>query len=70
MKVGESRAANLGHTSGISWVEGDAQVKPNWNSSETILFQKLPFPDASFDCYTVAFGIRYIPSDHGQTDRK
>ena len=29
MKVGESRAANLGHTSGISWVEGDAQVKPN-----------------------------------------
>ena len=28
MQVGESRAASLGHTSGISWVEGDAQVKP------------------------------------------
>ena len=28
VQVGESRAASLGHTSGISWVEGDAQVKP------------------------------------------
>ena len=45
LQVGESRAASLGHTSGISWVEGDAQ--------------KLPFPDQSFDCYTIAFGIRW-----------
>ena len=28
-QVGESRASSLGHTSGISWVEGDAQV-PNY----------------------------------------
>jgi ubiquinone/menaquinone biosynthesis C-methylase UbiE len=34
------------HTAGISWVEGDAQ--------------QLPFPDSSFDCYTVAFGIRNV----------
>jgi len=46
LQVGESRASSLGHTSGISWVEGDAQ--------------KLPFPDESFDCYTVAFGIRNV----------
>ena len=45
LQVGESRAVSLGHTSGISWVEGDAQ--------------KLPFPDQSFDCYTIAFGIRW-----------
>lgn len=46
LQVGESRALSLGHTSGISWVEGDAQ--------------KLPFPDQSFDCYTIAFGIRNV----------
>jgi len=46
LKVGESRAAKLGHTQGISWVEGDAQ--------------ELPFDDDSFDCYTIAFGIRNV----------
>ena len=46
VQVGEARAARLGHTSGISWVEGDAQA--------------LPFPDNSFDVYTVAFGIRNV----------
>ncbi|XP_023348245.1 uncharacterized protein LOC111716962 [Eurytemora carolleeae] len=44
--VGEARAHKLGHSSGISWVEGDAQ--------------ELPFPDKSFDCYTIAFGIRNV----------
>ena len=28
LKVGESRAAKLGHNNGISWVEGDAQELP------------------------------------------
>ena len=46
LQVGEARAQSLGHTQGISWVEGDAQ--------------KLPFPDASFDAYTIAFGIRNV----------
>lgn len=46
LQVGEARAARLGHTAGISWVEGDAQA--------------LPFPDNSFDVYTVAFGIRNV----------
>ena len=43
------------YTSGTYWVDGDAQVKL---CSNYRFFQKLPFPDASFDCYTVAFGIR------------
>jgi len=46
LQVGESRAHSLGYHSGISWVEGDAQC--------------LPFPDSSFDCYTIAFGIRNV----------
>lgn len=46
LQVGESRAQGLGHHSGISWVEGDAQ--------------SLPFPDCTFDCYTIAFGIRNV----------
>lgn len=46
LKVGESRAHKFGHKSGISWVEGDAQ--------------SLPFPDSTFDCYTIAFGIRNV----------
>jgi demethylmenaquinone methyltransferase / 2-methoxy-6-polyprenyl-1,4-benzoquinol methylase len=33
---------------GITWVEGDAMA--------------LPFPDASFDAVTVAFGLRNMPS--------
>jgi 2-methoxy-6-polyprenyl-1,4-benzoquinol methylase len=46
LKVGEERAQKLGHKNGISWVEGDAQ--------------ELPFPDSTFDCYTIAFGIRNV----------
>eukprot|EP00088_Acartia_fossae_P031506 TRINITY_DN32378_c0_g1_i1.p1 TRINITY_DN32378_c0_g1~~TRINITY_DN32378_c0_g1_i1.p1 ORF type:complete len:285 (+),score=-12.68 TRINITY_DN32378_c0_g1_i1:29-883(+) len=46
LTVGKSRSEKLGHTQGISWVEGDAQ--------------SLPFPDNSFDCYTIAFGIRNV----------
>ena len=46
LEVGEARAETLGYRSGVSWVEGDGQA--------------LPFPDNSFDCYTIAFGIRNV----------
>jgi demethylmenaquinone methyltransferase/2-methoxy-6-polyprenyl-1,4-benzoquinol methylase len=42
---GVKRAEALGEK-GIGWVAGDAQ--------------DLPMPDASFDCYTIAFGIRNV----------
>ena len=47
LSVGEDRAQDRGYTDArIDWVEGDAQ--------------KLPFDDNSFDCYTIAFGIRNV----------
>jgi len=46
LKVGEARAEKLGHIQGISFIEGDAQ--------------DLPFEDNTFDCYTIAFGIRNV----------
>ena len=42
---GKRRAEAKGET-GIDWVCGDAE--------------KLPFPDAQFDAYTIAFGIRNV----------
>ncbi|KAF2368329.1 UbiE/COQ5 methyltransferase [Trinorchestia longiramus] len=42
---GMKRAKKLGY-SGINWVCGDAQ--------------NLPFPDDSYDCYTIAYGIRNV----------
>jgi demethylmenaquinone methyltransferase/2-methoxy-6-polyprenyl-1,4-benzoquinol methylase len=44
--VGRDRAIDQGRLAGISWVCGDAE--------------KLPFPDMSFDAYTVAFGLRNV----------
>jgi demethylmenaquinone methyltransferase/2-methoxy-6-polyprenyl-1,4-benzoquinol methylase len=44
---GVKRAEALGEKS-IGWVSGDAQA--------------LPMPDNSFDCYTIAFGIRNVTS--------
>jgi demethylmenaquinone methyltransferase / 2-methoxy-6-polyprenyl-1,4-benzoquinol methylase len=45
--LGEGRRrAEERHESGIVWVCGDAE--------------KLPFPDAHFDAYTIAFGIRNV----------
>lgn len=44
LNEGRARAAREGYTAAVDWVEGSAEA--------------LPFPDASFDSYTVAFGIR------------
>ncbi|MCB1538645.1 MAG: class I SAM-dependent methyltransferase, partial [Alphaproteobacteria bacterium] len=46
LKVGEARALDRGILHNLDWVEGNAE--------------KLPFPDNSFDVYTVAFGLRNV----------
>ena len=47
LKVGQAKIEKKGLSSKITLQEGDAQ--------------KLPFTDNSFDCETIAFGIRNIP---------
>ncbi|XP_022258552.1 2-methoxy-6-polyprenyl-1,4-benzoquinol methylase, mitochondrial-like [Limulus polyphemus] len=46
LEVGKKKAKELGFGKGVSWKEGDAE--------------NLPFPDCSFDAYTIAFGIRNV----------
>jgi len=46
LKVGEARALDRGILHNMDWVEGNAE--------------KLPFPDNSFDVYTIAFGLRNV----------
>lgn len=46
LEVGRARAIDAGVLSGIEWVCGDAEA--------------LPFPDRSFDLYTIAFGLRNV----------
>ena len=46
LAVGRDRALNRGLVNGLSWVCGDAET--------------LPFPDASFDAYTIAFCLRNV----------
>ncbi|XP_014260785.1 2-methoxy-6-polyprenyl-1,4-benzoquinol methylase, mitochondrial isoform X2 [Cimex lectularius] len=46
LRVGEGRAERLGLSKDLTWTYGDAE--------------KLPFPDSSFDAYTIAFGIRNV----------
>ncbi|KAI1291118.1 2-methoxy-6-polyprenyl-1,4-benzoquinol methylase, mitochondrial [Halotydeus destructor] len=50
LRVGEERSRHLKHLPSrdiqLSWLAGDAM--------------KLPFPDNTFDCYTIAFGIRNV----------
>ncbi|MEO8558092.1 MAG: bifunctional demethylmenaquinone methyltransferase/2-methoxy-6-polyprenyl-1,4-benzoquinol methylase UbiE [Rhodospirillales bacterium] len=44
--VGRDRGIDSGRVGGIDWTVGDAE--------------KLPFADASFDAYTIAFGLRNV----------
>jgi demethylmenaquinone methyltransferase/2-methoxy-6-polyprenyl-1,4-benzoquinol methylase len=46
LAVGRDRALDRGMVKGIRWATGDAE--------------KLPFPDRSFDGYTIAFGLRNV----------
>ena len=46
LKEGEKKAIKLGFTDSINFVQGDAL--------------KLPFPDSSFDAYTIAFAMRNV----------
>lgn len=50
LEVGKQRARAQGLTTGLSWVQGNAE--------------QLPFPDACMDSYTVAFGIRNVTDRH------
>ena len=47
LEVGRDRAADKGLLRGLTWTTGDAE--------------SLPFPDRSFDAYTIAVGIRNVP---------
>lgn len=44
LEEGKTKAEEQGYTAGISWVEGNAE--------------ELPFPEDTFDAYTIAFGMR------------
>lgn len=46
LEVGRNRAIDKGWLRGFEWVTGNAE--------------SLPFPDASFDVYTIAFGLRNV----------
>jgi demethylmenaquinone methyltransferase / 2-methoxy-6-polyprenyl-1,4-benzoquinol methylase len=47
LAVGRERALERGLDEAVTFVEGNAEA--------------LPFPDKSFDAYTIAFGIRNVP---------
>jgi demethylmenaquinone methyltransferase/2-methoxy-6-polyprenyl-1,4-benzoquinol methylase len=46
LTVGRDRAIDRGGVEGLSWAVGNAE--------------SLPFPDGSFDAYTIAFGLRNV----------
>jgi len=46
LEVGRDRAVDRGLLKGLTWTTGDAE--------------SLPFPDRSFDAYTIAFGLRNV----------
>ena len=47
LEVGRERALERGLDAAVSFVDGNAEA--------------LPFPDKSYDAYTIAFGIRNVP---------
>ena len=47
LEVGRERAARRGLLANVDFVEANAE--------------RLPFADETFDCYTIAFGIRNVP---------
>jgi demethylmenaquinone methyltransferase/2-methoxy-6-polyprenyl-1,4-benzoquinol methylase len=47
LSVGRERAATRGHDHSVTFEQGNAE--------------ELPYPDRSFDCVTIAFGIRNVP---------
>jgi demethylmenaquinone methyltransferase/2-methoxy-6-polyprenyl-1,4-benzoquinol methylase len=47
LAVGRERARERGHDEAVSFEQGNAE--------------ELPYPDRSFDCVTIAFGIRNVP---------
>lgn len=47
LEVGRARAAERGRDDAVVFIDGNAEA--------------LPFPDRSFDAYTIAFGIRNVP---------
>src|SRR5688572_1112272 len=46
LAVGRDRAVDRGLVKGLAWTTGDAE--------------DLPFPDSSFDAYSIAFGLRNV----------
>ncbi|MDX2225327.1 MAG: bifunctional demethylmenaquinone methyltransferase/2-methoxy-6-polyprenyl-1,4-benzoquinol methylase UbiE [Rhodospirillaceae bacterium] len=46
LRAGRDRALDRGRVAGLAWTCGDAEA--------------LPFPDMSFDAYTIAFGLRNV----------
>jgi demethylmenaquinone methyltransferase/2-methoxy-6-polyprenyl-1,4-benzoquinol methylase len=46
LQVGRDRAVDRGLVKGLTWTTGDAE--------------DLPFPDRSFDAYSIAFGLRNV----------
>jgi len=47
LAVGRERARERGHDQAVTFEQGNAE--------------ELPYPDRSFDCVTIAFGIRNVP---------
>ena len=47
LRVGQDRAIDKGILNGVEWVTGNAE--------------SLPFPDESFDLYSISFGLRNVP---------
>ncbi len=57
LSAGRNRAVDRGRLAGVHWVCGNAEA--------------LPFPDMSFDAYTIAFGLRNVTRiDHALAEAR